>query len=81
MTSRSELKNNKNQWFTKSLLMSIIHKYSEDLLDFFLLSKKLRIHKEYLCSKAYARKIVTLIRTTHIKYVSTQENVKSNKTQ
>lgn len=30
-----ELKNNKNQWFTKSLLMPIIHKYSEDLPGFF----------------------------------------------
>lgn len=79
MTSCSELKNNKNQWFTKSRLMSIIHKYSEDLLDFFL-SKKLRIHKKYLCSEAQARKIVTFTKTTHIHF-KTQENVKSNKTQ
>lgn len=59
--------------------MSIIHKYSEDLLEFFL-SKKRRIHKKYLCSEAQARKIVTFTKTTHIRF-KTQENVKSNKTQ
>lgn len=33
MTSGSELKNNENQCFTKTLLMSIIHKYSGNMLD------------------------------------------------
>lgn len=58
MTSGSELKNNENQCFTKTLLMSIIHKYSGNMLDFKKkkkVKKKLRIHKKDLCSEVSSK--------------------------